>query len=292
MKTLVYILFLTLFFSCKPEEKVIPFPQQEAKWVVNSRISEEGSLWVGVSYSLPPDYSGRGNSIIELLESMMIDSLHVEIEYQGQWHDLVESAKGIYVLHNAGLEAGSTVHIRVNDRSGKPKLNAASVVQEVADVRHLDAYGIKRGLDTVFKMNLTLAKPADPEAWYVLSLNRSSDLRKIQNGGRPTLGNILMDRNITDKRAFLIRASNYRGDSIQIQKDIPWLTGSDTLIVHVSQIEKPYFVFLEAVLRSSGWFQQLLGDAVNYPGNVQGGLGYFTLHRGVNRAFIIKNRVR
>ncbi|HCS21280.1 MAG TPA: hypothetical protein DIW47_12095 [Bacteroidetes bacterium] len=292
MKTLVYSLFLVLFFSCKPEEKVIPFPQQEAKWVINSRISEEGSLWVGVSYSLPPDYSGRGNSIIELLESMMIDSLQLEIEYQGQWQALDESAKGIYVLHNAQLEAGYTVHIKVKDRSGNTKLMASSVVQEIADVRYLDAYGIKRGLDTVYKMNLTLAKPADTEAWYVLSLNRSSDLRKIQNGGRPTLGNILMDRNITDKRAFLIRAADYPGDSIHIQKEISWLNGSDTLLVHVSRIEKPYFVFLEAVLRSSGWFQQLLGDAVNYPGNVQGGLGYFTLHRGVNRAFIMKNRVR
>lgn len=292
MKILVYSLFLMLFFSCQPEEKVIPFRQQEAKWVINSRISEDGSLWVGVSYSLPADYSGKGNSVVDLLESMMIDSLLLEIEYQGQKHRLTESAKGVYVLRNARFGSGEIVHIQVMDRSGKPKLKAASVVQEMADVQLLEAYGIKKDRDTVYKVDLNIAKPAHEDSWYVFSLSRSSDIRKIQNGGRPSLGNILMDRNITDKRAFLIHAADYPGDSIRIQKTLAWLNSSDTLLVHVSRIEKPYFVFLEAVLRSSGWFQQLLGDAVNYPGNVQGGLGYFTLHRGVNRAFIIKNRIR
>src|SRR5688500_18572994 len=122
MKTTLYVLFLALFFSCKPEEKVIPFPQQEAKWVINSRISEDGSLWVGVSYSLPPDYSTVGKSVTELLESMMIDSLQVEIEHLGQTRRLTESAKGLYVLQLAGFEAGNTVQVVVKDRSGKPKV--------------------------------------------------------------------------------------------------------------------------------------------------------------------------
>jgi hypothetical protein len=292
MKKVLYLLFPVLFFSCQPDEKVIPFPQQELKWVINSRITEEGSLWVGVSYSLPPDYSNRGGSVVDLLESMMIEGLQVEIEHLGQARILTESARGLYVLQQAGLEAGNTVEVTVKDPSGKVKLQATSVVQDLPGVEGVDAYGVRRGADTLFKMQAKIAKPVAAEGWYVLSLSRTSDLRKFQTGSRPTLGTILTDRNITDKRAFLIRSSDYPGDSILIQKEIPWLNASDTLIVHVSRIEKPYFVFLEAVLRSSGWFQQLLGDAVNYPGNVQGGLGYFTLHRSVNRAFIMKNRIR
>lgn len=292
MKTLIAILFIGLFASCRPEEKVIPYTYKEASWVINSRISDDGSLWVGVSYSLPPDYLSSGKTGLELLESLMIDSLTVEIDFQGTKVRLSEAAKGVYVHRNANLTAGTVVQIEVFDRAGKSRIKSSSMVQAVAEVPSMDAYGVKDNGDTNFFAEFTIRKPVNEEAWYVVSLTKASDLQKLQSGSKPSLGKILSDRNLMEKRAYLLKSSDFSGETIEIKKELNWLTSADTLVVQISRIEKPYFHFLEAVLRSSGWFQQLLGDAVNYPGNVAGGLGYFTLHQSVNRAFVMKSRIK
>lgn len=291
MKYLFYILVLASLVACRPEEKVIPVKKTEPKWVLNSRISEDGAVWVAVAYSVPPDEVPATVGSREWMEALMIDSLKVEIEYAGVRQQLERQARGIYVLPSANIPLYATADIWVYDRSGKVKLSAQSVAQPKPEIRNMDAMARVRPHDTLCEIELTVTKPAE-EAWYLVSFSKTSELGRLQQRGRLSLGQVMSDRNFLQERAVLLNSTQFTADSFRLRRELKWLNPSDTLVVSVAKLERPYHRFVEVVLRSSGWLNQLLGDAVNYPGNVQGGLGYFTLHRSEVRIFVMSNRVR
>ncbi|MGL4598052.1 MAG: DUF4249 family protein, partial [Bacteroidia bacterium] len=53
---------------------------------------------------------------------------------------------------------------------------------------------------------------------------------------------------------------------------------NDTIAVTISNISKGYYEFLSAFKRSGSFVNQLSGEPINYPTNVENGYGYFIAH--------------
>ncbi|MEQ9592814.1 MAG: hypothetical protein RLN86_09460, partial [Cyclobacteriaceae bacterium] len=52
----------------------------------------------------------------------------------------------------------------------------------------------------------------------------------------------------------------------------------DTVLIQLANVDKGYHDFLQVRKDSRFNFSDFLGEPVNYPTNVVGGLGWFTLH--------------
>jgi hypothetical protein len=86
-------------------------------------------------------------------------------------------------------------------------------------------------------------------------------------------------------RVIMLNASDFKNGSCFIDKKLPYIKATDTLVVNIARVEKGYYDFVKAQLRSANWLNQLIGEAVNYPSNVKNGLGYFSLHRSDTRVY-------
>jgi hypothetical protein len=56
---------------------------------------------------------------------------------------------------------------------------------------------------------------------------------------------------------------------------LPYVGLHDTIACTIAHITKGYYEFLDAYKRSSSLFNELSGEPINYPTNVEGGYGYF-----------------
>ena len=64
---------------------------------------------------------------------------------------------------------------------------------------------------------------------------------------------------------------------------------TDTVALVLSNISKGYYEFLTAYQRAGGWFNQLSGEPINYPTNIEGGFGYFNAYYPDYRIFYLKD---
>lgn len=292
MKKILILLTLGLLAACRPEGKEIPYSTVEPKWVMNSRVDELGGIWVSLSYSLPANYSGAAKNLDEQLESMMIPNAKVQLQVQGFSFRFDEVGKGVYYLNSPQLQEGDIAQIEVMDTQGRLKLKANCKVPARVDLLKNEVNGNRVNADTVFSIDVHIKKPQSGNAWYIVSIGKTSDFQRLKSGAKPSLAQVIGDRSLLEKRAFLLQANQYPGDSILFQQRLPFAHASDTVIVNVAQVDGDYFKYVEEVLRSSGWLQQLLGDAVNFHGNVEYGLGYFTLHQTKSKAFVLRKLIR
>ncbi|MGQ0828591.1 MAG: DUF4249 family protein, partial [Bacteroidota bacterium] len=69
----------------------------------------------------------------------------------------------------------------------------------------------------------------------------------------------------------------------------PMVKASDTIAVELAHISKGYYEFLTAYKRSSKLINQLTGEPINYPSNVQNGYGYFNAHYPDGKIFFLKD---
>jgi len=289
---MLFLLALSLLAACRPEGKEIPYTTVEPKWVMNSRVDELGGIWVSLTYSLPANYSGAAKNLAEQLESMMIPNANVQLQLQGFSFRFEEVGKGVYYLNSPQLQEGDIAQIEVMDTQGRLKMKANCKVPARVDLLKNEVIGNKVNADTVFSIDVRIRKSRSGNARYLVSIGKTSDFQRLKSGAKPSLAQVIGDRSFLEKRAFLLQANDFIGDSILFHQRLPFAQTSDTVVVNVAQVDGVYFKYVEEVLRSSGWLQQLLGDAVNFHGNIEYGLGYFTLHQTKSKAFVLRKMVR
>jgi hypothetical protein len=49
-------------------------------------------------------------------------------------------------------------------------------------------------------------------------------------------------------------------------------------LILVASISKNYYDFLDAYKKGNSLFSQILGEPINYPSNIENGVGVFTAH--------------
>ena len=86
----------------------------------------------------------------------------------------------------------------------------------------------------------------------------------------------------------LIDDKDQNGDMIERSFNLSSISTDDSLMVLLSNISEGYFSFLESRERSGNPLSEITNEPVNYPSNVNRGLGYFNTHYPSIRFFDLK----
>ena len=63
-------------------------------------------------------------------------------------------------------------------------------------------------------------------------------------------------------------------DTVSLESVLP----TDSLVMTLSNINEDYFNFLSLRKRSQNLFTEIVNEPINYPTNVENGLGFFNTH--------------
>ncbi|TAE81504.1 MAG: hypothetical protein EAY81_09705, partial [Bacteroidetes bacterium] len=76
----------------------------------------------------------------------------------------------------------------------------------------------------------------------------------------------------------LFTDADFVGNKLSVTKKLP-PSDFDTIAVAITEISQGYYDFLTVQKRYGKLINQLRGEALNFPTNVMGGLGYFNINQ-------------
>ncbi len=292
MKQCILLFCLAILASCRPDEKELPTASFQQRLVINSRIGPEDRLYVAISRTLPPDQLGDNPGSEAWLARVMVDTLKVVLEY-GQHIDTLDAeAPGVYVAELSALPRREYAHIMVYNKHGKLLLESYTRAQEEPNVAQWEPKAKVRASDTLCSIKLRIEETRKEDCWYLVAFSRLSDNLALINQKKVTLSRILADPSLRAERAFLVNSDQLVNGVLNLEKELPWLKASDTLLVNVSRLDQDYYRYLKEQLKASNWLNQLMGESINLKGNVIGGLGYFTLHRTRSKIYLMREHIQ
>ncbi|GAB4408271.1 MAG: hypothetical protein OHK0039_11230 [Bacteroidia bacterium] len=273
-------LLLLVLVSCIPDPVPITVPQAEARLVVASQMLPGNFVLVNVSRSFgaleyDPDQTDTLGD--DLLARILVDSARVVLAWPGGTDTLLPLGAGSYLSLGHQVQGNQTYELHVFDSLTGQEVRAATVVLPQVPLGELSyrfEYVRSNILDTFFTdtllhLDVQFEDPAGANYYmlnaYRFSLPDSNSLSRIFTGGSGIPTTIISDQ--------ILGGPRYR-DTLTYNQFRP----GDTLAVALSNIDRGYYEYLATRERSgTSLFAILLREPVNFPSNVVGGYGYFTL---------------
>lgn len=279
MKYLFYF-FITVsctITACLPPPIDVDVEPAPPRLCIASQVFGNSGIVVGLTRSYSPlegsvndDSTGQ-----DLLERLLVENAVVTIDYSGGTDTLYQIAPGIYTSIVTTLNAGETYTIRAYDPAYNLNVWAATTMQSQMEFDTLYPVITRTAQDTSVSFKFKLIDNVNSNNYYVVNF-----VKKVQGDSTFDINNIfaagsnevLTEFELYDDRSF---------ENGVLNKEIRVFSAhhTDTVAVVVSEITQGYYEFLTAFKRSSSVFNQLTGEPINYPTNVNGGHGYFTMHR-------------
>ncbi len=270
--------FIALFMaSCLPPSIDIDVEPAPPKLCIASVVMGNNGIVIGLTRSYSPLQQDPNQDSLsdDLIDQILVSGATVTISYGAQTDTLFEVAPGIYTNISTSITEGETYTLRAFDPEMNLSCQSVTVMRpEVA----LDTVypSIDRTTDdTIVFFHYRLYDNTSTENYYVVNFikkvqgDTTFDINTIFAAGS---NEVLTEFELLDDQAFT---------NGLLEKDVSVLSASqtDTVAVTVSEISKGYYEFLSAMKRSASIFNQLTGEPITYPSNVEGGHGYFTMHR-------------
>ncbi len=276
MKNKGYIFFALLcaiFTSCKPEPLEVNMKQAPVKLCISNLYVEEGVLGISVSRSFgaTEQVVREQNGNLEIDTTLLIPDAQVWLKgplFQLPFEELM---RGIYGSPDAFLEDGKSYEILVSH----PQWGNISARAEKMKQVFFDSIGLWSKNNETF-VQYSFSDVPNEENYYVVNYLIPKVKEKIPEKPDP---DYIARKLLEQQGSFdLITEKDMREGKYSLQKKLPPMAVSDSVIVSLSNISKPYYEFLYAQKRAGTLFNQLRGEVVNFPGNINNGYGFFSLH--------------
>ena len=275
---LAVIAFLSLFAaSCLPPTIDIDVTPAPPTLCIASLVLGNNGIVVGLTRSYSPLEKNPDSDSLsdELVEQILVSGATVTISYGAQTDTLYEVTPGVYSNLLTTITEGETYTLRAYDPQMNLSCLAVTTMRTSVALDTVYPYIVRNNPDTMVYFHYKLHDNTSAENYYVVNF-----IRKVQGDSSFDINNIfaagsnevLTEFELLDDQAFT--------DGL-LEKDVHVFSAEqhDTIAVTVSEISKGYYEFLTAMKRSSSIFNQLTGEPITYPSNVEGGHGYFTMHR-------------
>lgn len=270
---LMMAFILSLFSACRPEPLNIDIPQLEPKIVVASQIVPPDALLISLSKSFSALTDIEDDSTGEALNQLLIRGASVSLEYDGNQDSLIEVENGFYLALGIDALEGRTYRLTIKDTSGleataqatfMPSMNFDSIVPSIT-----------RAEDTLVEIGYSL-RDLPGDNWYMVNFysNRGDEDSTFN------VGSILGGGNVNGFLGTdLISDDEFAPDgTYRSSATFFGLQDTNVIAVSVSNISEEYYNYLVLRERAGNIFSQIVSEPINYPTNVEGGLGFFTLH--------------
>ncbi|NQZ78213.1 MAG: DUF4249 family protein, partial [Ekhidna sp.] len=261
-----------LLFACEPEPlpvSGVPIPEKTV--VIGSQNLTDEFMVISVTESFDALSGGPRTSYDELIQSLLIDGLDITVQTDGDLYDLEPSPlPGIYLGSDVPEVPGSDYTLSFQNPFNQQLVEATATLQEFVGFDSVNISIDANEFDTLVSVGLKFADPVGPN-WYMVNVQ---------------LINEDFDLNI-NPFTELVTDEGMDGDTIDYEFLVFFrdYAEGDTVLVSMANISKDYYDFLD--LRTTRRpFSGSLGEPINYPTNVQNGLGYFHMHIPDVRIFL------
>ena len=287
-QTRYFFLFLATAFaivSCRPDPIDIDVPPAEERLVIASQIIPNSSMFVGLTRSFSPlDPGGNEDTLQDdFLSRILVEDAIVTVTHPGGVDTLYMLTPGVYASINVLLTSYGTYTIHAKDPLTGQEVTAETELMPQVQFDSVRPYATVIAGDSVPFLHYELTDYGPGENFYVACY-----YRKSQDTSAFDLNNYFT-QGTNELSAFdLISDSDFDANGkLARDQQLFGVELSDTIACTVSHITKGYYEFLTAYKRSSSLFNQLSGEPINYPTNVEGGYGYFNTHFPDIRIFFL-----
>ncbi len=291
MKNFKYIFILLAIavslVNCTPDPIDIDVQPAEERLVIASQILPNSIMVIGLTRSFSPlDPDGHEDTLQnDFLDRILVADAIVTVTHPSGTDTLYMLTPGIYASINVLLEDYGSYTVHAKDPLTGLEVTATTELLPPVAFDSIRPYKQLVDGDTTPFIHYELSDYGAAADYYVVCFYRKSqdtsafDINDYFNRGSNQLNRFDL---ITDQDF------NQNGKLIR-NTQLADVSTIDTIAVTVSHITKGYYEFLTAYKRSSSLFNQLSGEPINYPTNVEGGYGYFNTHFPEVRIFELRN---
>jgi hypothetical protein len=278
-----------MLFGCVPKPIDIDVKAADPKLVLASQVIPNQIMIVSLTRSFSA-LEGQGiqddDSLNnDFLDKILVENAFVTITYFGTVDTLFMISPGVYASINTLQYSYGTYTIYAKDPQTGEEINATTQLIPQVQFDTIYPQVIKNPGDTVIKVNYTFHDDPNAENYYVVNYIRKSnsnsplDINQVFSQGS---NGIIKEFELLDDNSFTNSIYN-------VSKELEEATPHDSIAVMLSHISKGYFEYLNAFKKSGAIINQLTGEPINYPTNVNNGYGYFNAYYPTTRIFDLNN---
>jgi len=285
MKYIALLIAIVSITACKPKPLDIEVDQAPQKLVIYSQVIPNSIMLVYVSKSFGAlDYSENNETDTTknaLLKKIMVKKANVSISYNGITDNLtaVPNVPGLYASVTIPQFINTEYKLNVSDPETALSIKSKSTMLKRIP---FDTVNARKGdnadsINTIVSVKFT--DPADEINWYMINIYGNNKENDEPN-------NIFMKSTGNDVTVLLtddsFNGEQFSGEQMMYQWD------SDTIFASISNISEQYYDYLKARKKGGKVINQIFGEPINYPTNVEGGYGFFNTHYPDPRIIIVE----
>lgn len=291
MKRLIYLIaFFYLFQACAPEDVIIDVAPAPSQVAISSQLIGDNLLLVALSRSFS---ALNPNALVDLEEDfigqLLVDSAFVTVNSQGYLDTLFEIGPGLFAGELSQVTIGADYHLSVFDSLNEETIRATT--QMMSQVT-LDTVFIEVSIeeeDTLFTAHYQFEDPIE-ENWYITQATEFSGFSLEELLNAEIIGDSIVFENDSVPDVFtgednaallytrLLADITFRDPIVRNSITLPD-PPSDTILFSLTHVSEGYFRYLDAQQRNGGILASLGSEPINFPSNVENGLGYFAMNQ-------------
>jgi hypothetical protein len=279
---LIWLLLGLGLFSCQPDPIETELPAHESKLVISTQVAPEKYMVVQVSKSFS-SLAGPGDSLgsdTAFLRSLVVEHALVQVTFNGRTETLKHLRDGLYYSTRILQNYRQNYTLFVRDSVSGLECRAATEMLAPVAFDKLEPEIKRTARDTAVALHYTLSDPGPEKNFFLISLVGASRKSILPWKGSKSLKNI-------QEQIILVSDENFENGSYTATDKLS-LASTDTLVVSLSNISEHYYRYLQLYQRSGSLMNQLTGEPINLPTNVQNGYGYFSAHNLTGQYFNLK----
>jgi hypothetical protein len=271
------ILLFTLMYGCTPKPIDLELEAHVSRLVISSQIIPKTRMFV----SLTKSFSALSNSTVndtvssDFLNSILVSNAFVTVSYLNKIDTLSMVAPGIYASDSVLQFDYGRYMLYAMDPSSGLVVTSSSTLLPIVKFDSIVPRVDKTMKDTAISVNYSFTDIPGIDNWYVIyyyskrntASSNSLDISSFFNRGSNKLEEIEL---LSDK--------TFDNGKYHYKKTLNNIHPNDTIAVALSNISKGYFEFLHTYKKAGNIVNQLTGEPINYPTNINGGYGYFNTH--------------
>lgn len=262
--------------ACLPDPIDIGVAPAPVKLVVTSQVVPGQLMVVGLTRSFSALSTGANQDTVSdnFLDSVLVENAIVTVQHPGGTDTLFMVVPGIYASLTVLFSNYGSYTLRAYDPVMNLSITATTQLMPTVAFDSVSPYFVYNA-DTTLFIHYELTDLPNEENYYVMNF-----YRKNQDTSASFDPNSYFAQGQNQLTAFdLISETDFdQNGRVVRNREMTTVGYTDTIAVTVSHITKGYYEFLTAYKRSGSLINQLTGEPITYPSNVEGGYGYFNAH--------------
>lgn len=269
------LLCLVVFTQCRPKPLDVNLPPYEPKVVVASQVLPGEIMFIGLtrSFTVLSQAGSNGGGDSADFANVLVDSALVTVEHSGIIDTLVKFSPGIFASIQTLDNPGTIYTLKVKDYDLGEEVSSTTEMLEKVDFDTVYPIITKSPDDTVVTIKTEFTDDPSTSNFYMINvysreiLNNGLDLNSFFDNG---------SNKVETTRIFTDAGLNPGKNSIDLE--IESISATDSIAVALSNISEEYYNFLTKRDKGGNIFAEITSEPINYPTNINGGLGFFNTH--------------